>query len=174
MLAFATGDLAAFGQLVARHRDAVVRFCRHMVGDAHGAEDAAQEAFLALFRYRGRPAPTGPFRGLLYRLARNACIDAFRRRRGVPAAAGGEGWPESADDAPPPAARVEAADAAAAVRGALSRITPLQREVLVLAHFHGLTFREIAAALGVPAGTVASRAAAGYRALRRVLGEGGG
>jgi len=174
MLAFAGGDLAAFGDLVALHRDAVVRFCRHMAGDAHTAEDAAQEAFVALFRYRGRYAPTGPVRGLLYRCARNACIDALRRRRGAPPPTGAEGWPECADPAPPLAATVEAADQAAAVRAALARITPLQREVLVLAHYRGLTYAEIGAALGVPPGTVASRAAAGYRALRRVLEEGRG
>ena len=165
MAAFAAGDLDAFGQLVGRYRDAIVHFCRQMTPDWHAAEDAAQETFVGLFRCRERYTPTAPCRALLYRLARNACIDAARRRR--PAE---EAPTESADPRPPPAATAVARAEAAAVRCALGRITALQREVLVLAHFQGLTYTEIAGALGVPVGTVCSRAAAGYRALRRALG----
>ena len=65
MAAFAAGDLDAFGALVARHRDAIVHFCRHMTGDWHTGEDAAQEAFVALYRCRVRYVPAAPLRALL-------------------------------------------------------------------------------------------------------------
>ncbi len=166
---FARGDLPAFGELVARHRDAVVRFCGHMLGDRHAGEDAAQDAFVALFRCRTRYAPSAPFRALLYRLARNACADVGRRAsRLMPTA--DPAVDAVAADAPADEAlaRVEGAR----VRMALARLTPTQREVLVLIHFQGLTYPEAASALGVPPGTVCSRAAAAYRALRRGLEEG--
>ncbi len=168
MSAFAGGDYDAFGVLVGRHRDTVVRFCRHLLGDAEAAEDAAQEAFLALFRYRERYAPQAPLPVLLYRLARNASLDIARRRRGT----AGDQPAEATDPAPGAPERVEAQALGHSVRAALARLTPRQREVLVLAHYQGLTYTEIAQSLGVPAGTVASRAASGYRALRRLL-EGG-
>jgi len=171
MQAFAAGDLEAFGELVARHRDPVTRFCRRMLGDWHAAEDAAQEAFVGLYRCRARYAPSAPFRALLYRLARNACADARRRRAAPPVAA-----PlEAADPSSGTAEAVEARQRAATLRRALDRLTPPQREVVVLTHFEGLTYAEAARVLQIPVGTVCSRAAAAFRALRRSLenGEGG-
>lgn len=170
MAAFAGGDLEAFGELVQRHRAVVVRFCRHMTGDWHAGEDAAQEAFVALYRCGPRYAPTAPLRALLFRLARNACADALRRRPATGHAPEGE----RADPSPPPETVAAARAEGARVRRALARLTPLQREVLVLSHFHGLTYAEVAQTLGVPLGTVCSRASAGFAALRRALqGEAG-
>ena len=172
MQAFAAGDLEAFGELVARHRDPVIRLCSRMLGDWHAAEDAAQEAFVALYRCGRRYEPSAPFRALLFRLARNACADS-RRRRGVPPVAAP---PEAADPGPGTAQAVEALQRAAELRRAMVRLTPPQREVVVLTHFEGLTYAEVARVLQVPVGTVCSRAAAAFRALRRHLAEseGGG
>lgn len=171
MQAFAAGDLEAFGELVARHRDTVTRFCRRMLGDWHAAEDAAQEAFVGLYRCGARYAPSAPFRALLYRLARNACADTRRRRVAAPVAA----MPETADPAPGTPQAVEARQRAATLRRALERLTLPQREVVVLTHFEGLTYAEAARVLRIPVGTVCSRAAAAFRALRRSLedAEGG-
>jgi RNA polymerase sigma-70 factor (ECF subfamily) len=169
MAAFAAGDYDAFGALVGRHRDGVVRFCLHLLADHAAAEDAAQEAFVALFRYRDRYVVGAAPRVLLYRMARHACLDMARRRRG---AAPAHACPDSPDPAPGAAEWAEASERARAVRAALARLTPAQREVLALAHFEGFTYSEIARTLGVPPGTVASRAAAGYRALRKLLEQG--
>lgn len=173
MSAFATGDLEAFGELVARHRAAVIGFCRRLLGDPHEAEDAAQDAFVALYRCGPRYVPSAPFRALLYRLARNACADARRRPAPLP----GPDLPETQDPDPGAPEAAERRLRAAELRRAVARLTPLQREALVLTHFEGLTYTEAAAVLRVPVGTVCSRAAAALAALRRLLpvpGEEGG
>jgi len=76
----ATGDAECFTELFVRHRKKVYAACRRFFGDSTAAEDATQEAFLRAFQaFRGfSGADCG---GWLMRIARNVCIDLWRRRR---------------------------------------------------------------------------------------------
>lgn len=162
----ARGEQEAFGSLVAAHRPAVVRVARGILGDEAAADDVAQEAFLRLHesiaRFRG-DAGLGTW---LYRTTLNLCRDrmrATRRRRAVRLADG------RTDDAlrvwESPDAAVDTERARAAVRRAVERLPPEQREVVVLRFLHDMPYAEIARRTGLPQGTVASRV---FRALERL------
>src|SRR5918997_148788 len=105
------------------------------------------------------------------RCGRNAVID-FNRRRSVrpslPAHEADED-PQALTDS------IEQAVLRWQVAAALERLTPEHREVVRLAHFQGLTLREVAERTGIPLGTVKSRASYALRGLRLALeGKGGG
>jgi RNA polymerase sigma-70 factor (ECF subfamily) len=73
-------DEAAYAQLVERHRAELQAHCRRMLGSAHDAEDALQEALLRAWRSLPQFEGRGSVRWWLYRIATNAALDAMRRR----------------------------------------------------------------------------------------------
>ena len=103
----------------------------------------------------------------LYAIARNRIIDAHRRAAARPKRAD--------DDALDTAAEMDAALDHAVLRwqvsSALARLSPAHREVIRLAHYGGLTMREISERTGVPLGTVKSRTSYALRHLRLIFDE---
>jgi RNA polymerase sigma-70 factor (ECF subfamily) len=111
----------------------------------------------------------GSVRTWVYAIARHAASDQDRRRARRPVL---EREDEEAD--PAPAGEAESIERAALrwqIRAALDRLTPEHRRVIELAHFHGLTLREIAEQTGIPIGTVKSRTSYALRNLRLALDE---
>jgi len=157
-----------FVELVHRSRRTVRSLAFRLLGDRGLMEDALQEAYLNAYR------AWGAFRGSacdstwLYRIVYNACIDELRRpgrRRFVPldcCHAHAWGGPDPAETA---ALRSDLATA-------LLDLPASDRGALLLVDAEGLTYREAAEVLGVPAGTVASRVARSRRRLRGVLRPG--
>jgi RNA polymerase sigma-70 factor (ECF subfamily) len=141
------GDLAAFEQLVRGYQAHVWRFLRHLLGDAALAEDVTQETFLRLYQRLPTFAGRSAFSTWVFRVARNAGVDALRsaRRRDRLLAE-----LPSPGPAPPPDARVEA-------KAAVASLSPKLREALLLVEVFGFTYREAAEVLAVPQGTVKSR-----------------
>jgi RNA polymerase sigma factor (sigma-70 family) len=136
------------------------------LGDRATAEDCAQEAFARAFKAWSSWRPDAAAEAWLHRIAINVAISDRRRQRlrevgeivrrlGRPAA-------------PPDTAAL--AERSVIVK-ALRQIPPRQAAVIVLRHYHGYTNREIAAALGIPERTVASRLAAAKTQLQRMLGS---
>ncbi len=129
----------------------VLGLCLHVVGERQEAEDALQEAFLAV--YRGLPA----FRGeaqlstWVFRIALRAALRVRSRR---PPLAIEQNF-EPASERPEQV--LEARDEARRLERAMSRLPAEQRTVLALFAVDGLGHREIAEVLGVPEGTVWSR-----------------
>jgi len=74
------GDSDCFAELFTRHRKRVFYACRSFFSDSQAAEDATQETFLRAYR-NIRSYQEGDFSGWLMRIARNVCIDEWRRRR---------------------------------------------------------------------------------------------
>src|ERR1035437_1109770 len=74
------GDNESFAELFARYRKKVFCACRGFFPDSQGAEDATQETFLRAYR-NIRGFHQGDFSGWLMRIAKNVCIDEWRRRR---------------------------------------------------------------------------------------------
>lgn len=160
----AAGEREAFGRLVARHRDTVVRTARHILGDAELAEDVAQDAFIrlqaALPGFRG-DAELGTW---LYRVTLNRCRDHLRSRRlsrldDVDEASLG------ADPGEDPVERLHATRRAELVRAAIARLPEEQKEAVSLRYLSDLSYAEIARRTRTPLGTVASRV---FRALKRI------
>src|SRR5918992_2999378 len=78
--AFVAGDESAFDTLVQRHSRRVYAICLRYFGNPGDAEDAAQEAFLALYRRASTFSGAAPFSTWMYRVATNACNDLARKR----------------------------------------------------------------------------------------------
>ncbi|HEX6548681.1 MAG TPA: RNA polymerase sigma factor [Candidatus Dormibacteraeota bacterium] len=151
-----------FRELYEREYAAVFRTVRAIVLDAQEAEDVTQEAFVKAYRARDRYQPTAPVGAWLHRIAVNTAISHLRRRRLarlLPVRlyspnAGGE---------------YDQVEARSVVEHALAELSPKLRAVIALHYYVGLRREEIATALGVPSGTVASRLAKAVSTLRRRL-----
>ena len=141
------GDLDAFESLVRAYQAPVWRFLRGLVGDAHLAEDLAQETFVRAFRHLPGFAFRSKFSTWLFRIAHNVAIDA-RRSRGRRLALVGRLEPPR--DTPGPELGAELAAAIAA-------LPPKLRSALLLVEVMGMSCAETADVLGIPDGTVKSR-----------------
>ncbi len=167
MIRAAQGDTQAFGRLVEKHQRRLTRFAERMLGgDRESAADAAQEAFLRLWRSREHYRPQGQIERLLLRIVRNICLDSARMRTPPESL---NSLPETADSMEGPASDVQSRVFAETVRQAIFCLPEPQRVVFVLTHYEGLTYREVAAILQCPLGTVASRKLAAVEILRRRL-----
>jgi RNA polymerase sigma-70 factor, ECF subfamily len=144
-------------------------FALRALGERGAAEELVQEVFTRAWRHAGSYDPgRGSVRTWLYQIARHAIIDARRRasvRPGLALHAPGEA--EAAEAGP----TIEQAMLGWQVVAALDRLTPEHRQVIRLAHFQGLSMREIADRCELPVGTVKSRTWYALRSLRLVLEE---
>jgi RNA polymerase sigma-70 factor (ECF subfamily) len=159
------GDRGAFRLLFERYRHRVHRHARYVLNDDAAAKDATQAVFVRVWRALPRFDPCGDFGHWLSRITLNVCIDERARRgryaREIP--------PETATQA-----RQEHTVFLLEVQRALARLPASYSAVLVLRHFEGLDYQEIAAVLGCSMGTVASRLSRAHEALARsVAAEGG-
>jgi RNA polymerase sigma-70 factor (ECF subfamily) len=159
------GDRQAFGELVRRHREEVIDVVYRMCGDVNLAEDAAQEAFIRAWQHLPGYRPRSPFRNWVYRIATNVAVDALRRERET---ADVDALSLASSDEGPEAA-VEGKERGERVREAVLALPPASRAVLVLREYEGLSYQEIADALGIPIGTVMSRLNYARNRLRESL-----
>ena len=144
-------------------------FAVSALGDRGHAEELVQEVFTRVWRKADSFDPErASFRTWLYGIARNAVIDSRRRASVRPALAPHE---TGDDDHVAPDDGLESALLRWQVSAALERLTPEHRQVIRLAHFQGLTLREIAERTGLPLGTVKSRTSYALRGLRLALEE---
>ncbi len=168
MAAAQKGDQAALEQLLRRHHDRIFALCRRMTGNDADAQDATQEALIALVkglpRFDGRAA----FGTWAYRVATNACLDELRRRQRRPSPLELEGDMLPSDDAPGLATTVVDR---LGIDEALDSLAPEFRAAVVLRDVAGLDYATIAEMLHVPPGTVRSRIARGRGALAAQLGN---
>jgi RNA polymerase sigma-70 factor, ECF subfamily len=142
--------------------------------DPDAAGDAVQESFIKAYRGLSGFELGRDFRPWLLRIVRNQCRDMLRRGKAGP---GLERITPQLEERVGSASEAEAersvrrAEAKDLLWAALGRISVDHREVLVLKELEGLAYEEIAAALGVAEGTVASRLYHARRALRAALEE---
>ena len=157
------GDHEAFELLTAAAGDRLFGFARLVLGDAHDAEDAVQDALVRA--WRGLPLLRDPDRwdAWLHRLIVNACADHGRRRmrqvaevRLLPMGAA------LGDDA-------HAIDDHDQLDRGFQRLKPHHRAAIVLHFYMDLSMAEVAEALGVPVGTAKSRIHYAVEALRAAL-----
>lgn len=165
------GDRDAFGDLVIRHQDGLYTMALRMLGRPHDAADVVQETFLRCYlnlpRLRGATV-----RAWLYRVAVNAAHDVGRREARRPAEPL-EDAQGNVVDLPDPALGpdvvAEQREAARAVTGAILALPEEFRAAVVLRDVNDLSYEEVAAALGVPVGTVKSRISRGRALLQAAL-----
>jgi RNA polymerase sigma-70 factor (ECF subfamily) len=151
---FQKGEEAAFDELLERHRARIYGLVCRLAG-SNEAEDLAQDVFVAAYRslraFRGEAA----FSTWLYRIAIHTCSHHLRRKR-----------PESLelDETQPdhgregdPLARAMQRELQVEVRRAIDGLPYKLRVVILLRDMYGLSYEEIASAVGCPIGTVRSR-----------------
>jgi RNA polymerase sigma-70 factor (ECF subfamily) len=159
-----TGAPEAFVCLIRRYQTPLLNFFRRM-GVYTDAEDMAQDTFVRLFRYRSRYRPSAKFTTFLYLMARQVWIDSLRKRRRREDFL--RRWEENRADDPEASGAPETRRPDAA--GALDRLPPRMREVVVLNIYQGLKYEEIARVLCIPEGTVKSRMFHALAKLREML-----
>lgn len=155
-----------FELLYEQENDYVSRTIRGIVRTDAEVEDLVQECFARAYRARHRYRPDAPPGAWLHRIAVNTAISHLRRRRLDQVL--------SLDSEVPVADRdLQQAEARATLEEAMADLSPKVRAAVVLKHFEDRSREEIAATLGIPSGTVASRVAKGMALLRSRLDEGG-
>lgn len=159
------GDRRAFGALVCRYREPVIRVVYRLCGDMQLAEDAAQETLIRAWQQLPRYKAQAPFQNWLYRIAINRAVDFLRRERG---SVDIETLPLPANQSGPEQA-AESADRAEAVRRAVLSLPEASRAVIILREYEGLSYQDIAETLAIPIGTVMSRLNYARAKLREIL-----
>ena len=162
----ATGE--ALRELYREYSGELFGFSLNALGERGAAEELVQEVFTRAWRHAERYDPKrASVRTWLYQIARHAIIDMRRRASARPALATGEPLLETASGRD----SIEQAMLGWQVAAALERLTPDHRQMIRLAHFQGLSVREIADKCELPIGTVKSRTWYALRSLRLVLEE---
>jgi len=169
------GDEAALRLLYQRYGRAAYGLVLRMLGDESSAQEVVQDLFVRVWwQAKGFDARRGRFSTWLLSIARNLAVDELRRRRArawsapprqepSPPALSEPADPDRAGD---PAVAAELAALGVAVRAALATLPGEQRAAIELAYFEGLSQSEIAAATGIPLGTIKSRIRYGMQALQ--------
>ncbi len=171
----ARGDREAFGALVQRHQDRVFNLSYQVVRNREDALDVAQEAFVKAFASLSSFKGDASFTTWMHRIVVNLAIDCLRRRRRGDATSYDDrvAVPEEGDVGPAAPENPETTLGARQVRSLLSRgleaLPPTHRAVLVLREIEGLSYEEIARAVGCNLGTVMSRLFYARRKLQKAL-----
>jgi RNA polymerase sigma-70 factor (ECF subfamily) len=166
---FCNGQKEAFGVLLRRYERELYGYLRRYLGDSNLAEDVFQNTFLQLYLKSGQYEPGRPFRPWLYTIATNQAIDALRRNGRHQAVSldqtrneSGEGELQNLIEmlesrGPSPLDAAQGKERREKVRASVEQLPDFLREVLILAYYQGLKYRDIADILGIPVGTVKSR-----------------
>jgi RNA polymerase sigma-70 factor (ECF subfamily) len=180
---FCRGQTEAFGVLVRRYERELYGYLRRYLGDGSLAEDVFQNTFLQLYLKSGQYEEGRPVRPWLYTIATHQAIDALRRNARHQVLSLEQNRTDSPDgearsllDAlesrgPAPLDNLTAQERRERVRAGVERLPDFLREVVLLAYYQGLKYREIADILGIPVGTVKSRLHAALVRLQEAWSE---
>lgn len=154
------GDRAAFGELMRRYRPRIHALALHLTGDAHDADDVAQEAFLRAYRGLAGFRGAAEFFTWVYRIAVNLSLNVRRahaRRRTVDMDDPRVALAVQVDASGDPRRAAELRETYTRLIGALDGLSPTLRSTVVLVALQGLTHEQAGAVLGCPSGTIAWR-----------------
>jgi RNA polymerase sigma-70 factor (ECF subfamily) len=169
LIRFRKGQREAFGQLVRRYERELYGYLRRYLGDANLADDVFQNTFLQLYTKVGQYEAGRPVRPWLYTIATHQAIDALRRNSRHQALSLDQEREEIRDGdvhsllsllesrLGSPVDHVQDSERGQLVRASVERLPEFLRQVVVLAYYQGLKYREIADIVGIPVGTVKSR-----------------
>ncbi len=167
-----SGDRRALDTLLRRHHARIHALCRRLTANEADADDATQQALIAIVRGLAGFDGRARFTTWAYRVATNACLDELRRRGRRPLV----GLPDDGADRPGVLASSPDRDPADTVSTrleldeALASLPEEFRAAVVLRDVAGLDYAEIGEVLGIPPGTVRSRIARGRGRLADLLG----
>ncbi|GIW82739.1 MAG: DNA-directed RNA polymerase sigma-70 factor [Gemmatales bacterium] len=180
---FREGQTEAFGELVRRYERELYGYLRRYLGNGALAEDVFQNTFLQLYKKIEQYEPGRPVRPWLYTIATNQAIDALRRQGRHQAVSLDEKREISAngevrgllnlleEQGEGPESRLEGEELREKIRASVDALPEVMKQVILLAYYQGLKYREIAEILGIPVGTVKSRLHAALVKLQKAWRE---
>jgi RNA polymerase sigma-70 factor, ECF subfamily len=168
LLRFRRGEQELFGVLVRRYERELYGYLCRYVGDATLAEDVFQNTFLQLYLKSHQYEEGRPLRSWLYTIATNQAIDALRRQKRHQAVSLEQAQEAPTGDAqnllelletqqPSPLELAVGEERRELVKQGIEQLPDFLKQVLLLAYYQGLKYREIATILNIPVGTVKSR-----------------
>lgn len=186
MLAYASGQAKAFEVLYQRHRRPVFNFILRSVHAPDLAEELMQEVFMRVIQNAENYTRSARFTTWLYTIARNICIDSYRRKKHRYTLSLQQPSPALGEDAPPLEQTIEDPDSKdrnenytihrkihGLLEAALQTLPDEQREVFLLREVSQLPFKEIASIVGTLENTVKSRMRYALEHLRKHLEDAG-
>lgn len=171
------GDEDAYGTLVRRYQRRLTAFLGQLVGDIELARELSQEAFIRAWSALERFNPRYRFSTWLFRIAHNLGIDQLRRRRLQTVslyrtdADGGEVEVVVTALDKDPLGHLENRALAEELHQIIDDLRPEYRELILLRHFGGLSYQEIAEFKDMPLGTVKNKLFRAHSVLRKALAE---
>jgi RNA polymerase sigma-70 factor, ECF subfamily len=169
MRAVRAGDCGQLGGLFERYHVALFDFLCRTTGDRTAAEDLVQDVFVRILKYRHTYRDDSCFETWLFRIARNARADFFRRRTPVRTVDMDHARDEPATDDADPVLGLQMSADTARLKRALMRLPEDKRELLVLARYRNMRYDQIAALLEIEVGAVKVRVHRALKQLRAVF-----
>ncbi len=175
VVAALAGDETAFAVLVRRYQRRLTAFLGQLVGDTELARELTQETFIRAWSALERFDPKYRFSTWLFRIAHNLGIDQLRRRRLQTVslyrrdADGEEVEMVVTDSEKDPFGHCENKELAQYIKQAIEELRPEYRELVLLRHFGGLSYQDIAEFKEMPLGTVKNKLFRAHSVLRRAL-----
>ena len=170
------GDVQAFRQLVERYEGRIYGLACSILGDSEMAKDAAQEAFIRVYRALGKFEGRSSFYTYLYRITTNVCLTFAQREQRRPDRVSIEGMQEASDIAldrflgtDEPQNDIARIGLREEIQRVLNYLSPEHRAVVILKDIEDLSQEEIADVLDVSVGTVKSRLSRARARLRDLL-----
>jgi RNA polymerase sigma-70 factor (ECF subfamily) len=173
------GNAAAFRELVVRHQRRAYAVALGMVHDPDDARDICQDAFLKVHKSLGTFEGDSQFFTWLYRIVMNLCIDHLRKRRGQQVEFDETIAQGDADDAGvtphrtgfDPARALADKELRTQILGALAKLSPSHRAVLVMREVDGLSYQEMSETMKCSIGTIMSRLFHARKKMQQMLIE---
>lgn len=173
---YQNGNEAALELLINRHKEKVYTTIYMFVKDSYLAEDIFQDTFIKVLKTlrKGKYREEGKFLPWVMRIAHNLCIDHFRKTKRHPKVTNNEGFdifdilPFSDDNAEQSMVKKQAHQK---VRDLVNQLPDEQKEVVVLRHYAGMSFKEIAALTDVSINTALGRMRYALINMRKMVEE---
>jgi len=175
------GDAVAWEEIVQRYNRRIYNICYRFSGSADDAQDLTQEVFIKMYRtLNSYDIGRGAFMTWVTTMTRNLLVDHFRKTKqdrltdsmDATPSEHGDSMPLSEqvpDKGPTPDTKVQSRETGQVVHEALQKLSPELREAVILRDLQDMDYRDIAAVLRVPEGTVKSRINRGRAELARLL-----
>ncbi len=176
------GNRAAFEELVRHYDQAVLRLAMHLTGSDHEAQDIYQEAFLKAYKSVGNFRFECSFYTWIYRIVTNLCLDHLRKRQvrkeDAPVATDSSGQQYDVLERVPdgraganPELDLMRRELGGRINHALEKLTPRERMVFELKHYHGLKLRTVGEVLNTTEETAKNTLFRATQKLRGALGD---
>lgn len=165
------GDVAAYADLVARHRDRLLRYAMRMLCDADEADDVTQETFVRAYRSLATCEDPSRFGGWIFSILANRCRTAGARRAKreavfISTGSDVDDWPADAEHT-----IADADSSAERIERALMELNSAHREAFILKYVEDMSYDEMAALTGAGVSALKMRVSRAREFLRANLQE---